>query len=247
MNYYKICKKNFVLIAIIIIICCILYGLLVFRVSENFESVPDVCGTTGYKMSDGIVSFLNKMFGGNIKNDVRLYTPKQCVSLDNGELLGDHCFKPKTDTEDEVNYNKLCSQLNNTNTIPPDECSVDNILLGKPIKGGTYKCGAKNDMFNFQDNMIRIYTKNECEKILKASFTPLSELLQGLKFSKIDTATVLKDNGKNYGVCVDYQKGQGQVNYSIMCTTPEADTSVKKASRAITDGVRGYLKDFLDG
>ena len=213
-EYLVIMQYNTLLrIMSLIILICVL--LLYVNVREGYEdAVPAYCGTAGSKLTNGIIE-LQKNIKGDDLSTMRVYTESECNKLEGAVYNNGYCFKLKDKTKNkdgnyntdptniDINYTEKCAGLNKIKTCIPRECSIDGQILGKMNKiPFTIKMNSKS--VTIDNNTFRIYTKSECDK-LKGQYTPSTEisfLMEAYGVKKEEIENIIKENGKEYGICM---------------------------------------------
>lgn len=226
-------NKKYCLLCLVVLILILLYFI---RSVEGFESVPDECGTAGYRYSDGFTKLQPSV------NDRRMYTSSECNKIDGAVFNNGGCYKLKNDskTDDkydfspsniDINYGEKCAGLKTMSTPPPNECSVDGTLLGIENKAFSVSKGDKSEIF--PANSIRLYTKNECDK-LKGVFS--ADILSNMKD---DQKKIYIDlHGSDYGFCYS---SDGIIQYSFGCNSDAAPSISDEASNL----AKKHLKNWL--
>ena len=165
----KSIKRIGILVAISVLLLLFLY---VNRI-EGFAdaTIPAVCGTYGFKFAMEGPGTVNRMYtksgcdklGGTESN-------MNCFKLKNPALAGDKFVPENID----VNYSELCAGLNNTPTMPPDECYPRGDTTaegpGYPMGDVTIN-GVKHTEFN---GRFRLYTTDQC-KLLGGTTRPIDD------------------------------------------------------------------------
>lgn len=234
-------KKIFILLILLVIILFLLSS----RSKESFlgEQVPAFCGTAGFRPSDATYAFFKAAFGdqADISNK-RLYTPSECMKLNDGVYKDFKCYRMKggkktytNDNDIDTPYSDMCVGLNNTFVSPaPAECTVDAVILGKANKA--YSVMYDKEVL-IQDGTFQLYTKNECD-LLKGTFTSIEDDLKKTRTTQENIAKAIAANGKEYGTCVNKANG---MSYSIACIINGKPTAVAKVS----DAAKTAIKDWL--
>lgn len=195
---------------VLILLICVLY----VQNSEGFaDAVPEYCGSAGFAPNTAslkAIGFKEK----DIKNMGRSYTESECAKIEGSKFSNGSC----TIVQDgkTIQCSETCKGLNKIPSPPPEECSVDEKLLGITNKVFKVKFGSKT--ITLPENAFRLYTKKDCDElngIHNVSF--LTEM------SDTDRKLFIKDHGKGYGFC----SGNG-LDYSGMCySEPPSVADVK--------------------
>ena len=230
------------IICLIILICVLL---LFVNVSESYEdAVPKYCLTAGIKLSKGAVKYLKDVFKVNTDFEkVRLYTASECNKLEGAVYRNNECYKLKNSKKNkdgnydmsseniDIKYNEKCSGLNKLPSTLPSECSIDGALLGKMNKA--FSINGKTPLV-FDNNALRLYTKNECDKF-KGDFQLISKFMEDYGGTKEDIDNYEKIHGKDYGMC-------SRAEYpSLICATDEAPTAASEVSDIMKKNIKGWL------
>ena len=230
------------IICLIILICVLL---LFVNVSEGYEdAVPKYCLTAGIKLSKGAVKYIKDMFKSDRDYEkTRLYTASECNKLEGAVYRNNECYKLKNSKKNkdgdydmsseniDIKYNEKCSGLNKLPSTLPSECSIDGALLGKMNKA--FSINGKTP-FVFDNNALRLYTKNECDKF-KGTFQLISKFMEDYGGTKEDIDNYEKIHGKDYGLC------HSTVNPSLFCATDEAPTAASEVSDIMKKNIKGWL------
>jgi hypothetical protein len=220
------------------------------NVTEGYkDSVPSYCLTAGTKFSKGYVQFIQGLTGQDIST-WRVYTPSECNKLKGGvyESNNGRCYKLKNNKKNkndmydtssdnvDISYHDKCGGLNKLPVTIPQECSIDDNVLGKMSKAFSINREKPAKPLVFDNNGFRIYTENECDKF-KGKFTPMADIIKELKGTKEDTDNFEKINGSEYGFC----QGDNGLALSMICGTDEAPGAASEVSDIMKKSVKGWL------
>lgn len=230
------CYRMYIgIVCVVIVLSMVYYILYGSPFLEGFvgETIPDVCGTAGFKPSSATINYLKSL--GTDMSDRRVYTPSECNKLDDGtwnERNGG-CYKLKkkengfqSESNIDMDYGEKCKGLNIAmESTYSSECMIDGKPAGKPNEA--YSVTEQGKDILIEKNTFRFYTKNECD-LLKGTFNPLTD------------PKAIQVNGKDYGFC--------QVNnmsLSYMCTRDEKSMVSTAAKAVVKDAAKDAIKDML--
>ena len=201
---------------------------------EGFNSVPDACGTAGWRISPGFAKFRRSWTG--VDEDInakRQYTISECNKIEGAVFAENICYKPKNaskktlDDNIDINYGDLCAGLKTMSTSPPNECTVDGTLLGIANKEFSFTIGDKTIIM--PNNSIRLHTKNECDK-LKGNWNDDTR-----NMTDKEKKTYNDLHGLGYGTC------GGAIEYYVTCNSDAAPSASEEASNL----AKKHLKNWL--
>ena len=235
----------FRIICLIILICVLLFYV---NVTEGYaDSVPSYCLTAGTKYSKGYIQFIQGLTGEDIST-IRVYTPSECNKLEGSVYSDSRCYKLKNNKKNtndmydmssdnvDIKYHDKCGGLNKLPVTIPQECSVDEHVLGKMSKAFSINRKKPAKPLVFDNNGFRIYTKNECDKF-KGKFSPMADIIKELQGTKEDTDNFEKINGSEYGFCM----GDNRLELSMICGTDEAPSATSEVSDIMKKSIKGWL------
>jgi hypothetical protein len=196
-----------------------------YESSDGYEdAVPEYCGTYGTKFTDAYRKMHKEA------KDIRRYSPSECAKLEGGKLVGSkgECAKPDGKGGNEIDYSEKCAGLNKLASSPPPECTIDKILLGKNNKAFSLTRNSKTTIID--DNVFRIYTKPECDK-LKGGLRLFTDILEDDSEKK----KYIETNGKDTGICI------GSPSYSELCVPFETPSAGSKVADIAKESIKGWL------
>jgi hypothetical protein len=225
------------------------------------ESVPDICGKYGYYYSEGIQKMTKDLDGSTLPAK-RSYSPSDCTGV-GGNYQFNQCLKLKDESKDKNGYyndmspknilkdfGELCKGLNSQKTPAPSECNVDGKSLGKGNKA--IKFTFRKKALTLNENSIRIYTKDECETLLKGMYIGVSTIEEMTKKSLADLVKeankqetvisiedvnkILDANGRDMGICFS-----PELPYSIACASAAESSGFQR----IIDMIKKEIKTIL--
>lgn len=168
------------------IVLIILIGVLYVQNSEGFEdAVPSYCGSAGYAPSPALL----KIYGMKEKDAGRSYTESECAKIEGSKFSAGSCTVVKDGKT--IDCGIPCKGLNKIPSSPPEECLVDEKLLGITNKEFKLK-GDK--VITFPENTIRLYTAKECDSLNGKHDVSLLTVM-----SDTDRKEFITNHGKGYG------------------------------------------------
>ena len=193
-------KHCLCLLCLVLMICIVVF---LIQSTEGFkdskDDIPDYCGSAGYAPSPALL----KAFKMKLKDATRGYTESECAKIDGATFKNNTCTLVKDGKS--INCNDTCKGLNKVQNVPPEECSVDEKLLGITNKEFTYK--KDNSSFTVPENSVRLYTKKECD-----SLDGNHDISFLAKMSDSVRKEFIKEHGKGYGFCMG-----DNIWYSFTC------------------------------
>lgn len=191
----------------------LLISVLYVQNSEGFEdAVPEYCGSAGFAPSPALL----KLYGMKEKDVGRSYTESDCAKIEGSKYNNIHGSCTVIKDGKTMDCNATCKGLNKIPSPPPEECLVDEKLLG--ITNKEFKLKG-NKVITFPENTIRLYTVKECDSLNGKHDVSLLTAM-----SDTDRKEFITNHGKGYGFCM----GDNNMWYSYMCySEPPSVADVK--------------------